>query len=298
MSETVLAVHGGAGRLKDSQTREPARSGYEAGLAAALRAGQAVLQDGGAALDAVCAAVAALEDDGLFNAGRGAVLCADGTVELSASVMVGSDLSVGAVGGISRTRNPVLGARTMLPHMHGLLAGAQADARAEAHGLEMVDPDYFIVPGRREQWEALRGKGRIALDHSDADEAHGTVGAVAMDARGEFAAATSTGGLANQLPGRLGDTPVVGAGDMGAERRLRPQRNRQGRCLRAYRFCAPGRGFDRARRFGCRRRGGAGVSRCCPCRRRRRLYRDRARRGHSLPLRHAANAAGLGHRIR
>ena len=185
----------------------------KAGLAAALRAGQAILQDGGTALDAVCAAVAALEDDALFNAGRGAVLCADGNVELSASVMNGRDVSVGAVGCVTRTRNPVLAARTMLPHMHGLLAGVEADARAEAHGLEMVDPKYFIVSGpAQSNGRRLRGKDAIALDHSDTEEAHGTVGAVAMDARGDFAAATSTGGLANQLPGRLGDTPVVGAG--------------------------------------------------------------------------------------
>jgi beta-aspartyl-peptidase (threonine type) len=212
MSEIILAVHGGAGRLKDSQTSPPKRAAYERGLAAALRAGQAILLDGGSAVDAACAAVASLEDNECFNAGRGSVLCSNGEVELSASVMDGSDGSAGAMVGLKRVRYPVLGARAVLSHMHGLLFGAAADAYAEAEGLEMVAPDYFLTDERRAQWEKLRGKGTVALDHSDADAVHGTVGAVARDAKGNLAAATSTGGLANQLPGRVGDTPVVGAG--------------------------------------------------------------------------------------
>lgn len=212
MTEPVLAVHGGAGQLSRRQTEEPARTAYEQGLANALRAGQALLLDGASALEAACAAVASLEDNELFNAGRGAVLCADGTVELSASVMDGSDLSVGAVVGLKRVRNPVFAARAVTGHMHGLLFGSAADAYAEKAGLDMVAEDYFIVPARRAQWEKLRGKGGVALDHSGPQQAHGTVGAVALDARGDLAAATSTGGLANQLPGRVGDTPVVGAG--------------------------------------------------------------------------------------
>ncbi len=212
MKDCILAIHGGAGRLKDSQTRAPVRQDYERGLADALRAGQSILFAGGGAVDAVCAAVAVLEDNELFNAGRGAVLCSNGEVELSASVMDGNDGSVGAMAGLRRVRNPVIGARTMMGHMHGLLFGAEADARAERAGLEMTAPDYFITDRRRAQWSELRGTGAIALDHSDRDNVQGTVGAVARDAQGNLAAATSTGGLANQLPGRVGDTPIVGAG--------------------------------------------------------------------------------------
>src|SRR5690606_8524293 len=134
MGEPVLIVHGGAGKLSPRQTSHPERQGYERGLADALRAGQAKLLAGGSALDAVCVAVASLEDDPLFNAGRGAVLCADGSIELSASVMNGRDLSVGAMACLTRTRNPVLGARALMPHMHGLLAGPAADAYAERAG--------------------------------------------------------------------------------------------------------------------------------------------------------------------
>lgn len=210
MGEPVLMVHGGAGKLSARQTSAPERKGYEAGLADALRAGQAVLTGGGTALDAVCAAVASLEDNPLFNAGRGAVLCSDGSIELSASVMDGRDLSVGAMGSLKRARNPVMGARTLLPHMHGLLSGAEADDYAERHGVEMVSPEYFRVAAREEQWQRLQGTHAVTLDH--AGDAQGTVGAVALDMHGNLAAATSTGGLANQLPGRLGDTPVVGAG--------------------------------------------------------------------------------------
>lgn len=212
MAEPVIAAHGGAGRLNTRQSSPPARFDFENGLAAALRAGQKVLVAGGSALDAVCAAVVSLEDDDHFNAGRGAVLCADGTVELSAAVMDGHDISVGAMGCLTRVRNPVLAARSLLGHRHGLLAGASADAYAEVQGLAMVDPGYFLTPQRKSQWERLRGSGAVALDHAGEADAHGTVGAVARDSAGNLAAATSTGGLANQLPGRLGDTPVVGAG--------------------------------------------------------------------------------------
>ncbi|MCG8650751.1 MAG: isoaspartyl peptidase/L-asparaginase [Pirellulales bacterium] len=212
MNDPVVIVHGGAGRLGTEQLAYPAREAIERGLADALRAGQAELSAGGGALDAACAAVVSLEDCPQFNAGRGAVFCADGTVELCASVMDGRDLSVGAMVGLRRTRNPVLGARSVTGHLHGLLSGAHADAYAEAQGLEMVAPDYFHVPERKAQWERLRGSSQITLDHSTVADAQGTVGAVALDANGNLAAATSTGGLVNQLPGRVGDTPIVGAG--------------------------------------------------------------------------------------
>ncbi len=211
-SEPVLAVHGGAGELPEHKTRHPGRGDYEQGLAAALRAGQAVLLEGGSAVDAVCAAVVSLEDNELFNAGKGAVLCADGRIELSASVMDGRDRSAGAMVGLTRTRNPVLGAREMIAHMHGLLHGGEADAYAQAAGLGMVPPEYFMTTSRRKQWERAQATGEVVLDHSAGADAHGTVGAIARDAEGNLAAATSTGGVVNQLPGRVGDTPIVGAG--------------------------------------------------------------------------------------
>ncbi len=222
----VLAIHGGAGRLAQSKVCHPRRQKYEAALAEALRAGYGVLRAGGAAERAVTEAVRMMENHKLFNAGRGGVLSANGRVELSASVMNGKDLKAGAVTGITRTKNPVLAARAMMPHIHVLLAGEDADRFSERTGLEMVGPDYFITKSRTRQWSKLKGSDEMALDHNedddeddsddsdddDEDDVQGTVGAVARDRRGTVAAATSTGGLVNQWPGRIGDTPVIGAG--------------------------------------------------------------------------------------
>jgi beta-aspartyl-peptidase (threonine type) len=207
----VLAVHGGAGRLARSKREHPKRLVYEDGLKQALQAGHTVLRKGGSSLNAVTKAVSILEDIEVFNAGLGAALCADGSVELSASIMSGKDLSVGAMVGLSRAKNPIRAARTIMGHAHGLLFGRHADAYAEAKGLDMVQPEYFFTRERLRQWEKYKASKKIALDH-DEDSAHGTVGAVALDRRGNLAAATSTGGLVNQLPGRVGDTPVIGAG--------------------------------------------------------------------------------------
>ena len=163
-------------------------------------------------MNAVTKAVACLEDNELFNAGIGAALCADGSVELSASVMRGRDLAVGAMVGLKRTKNPVLAARSIMGHAHGLLFGSEGDVYAESKGLEMVPAEYFLTRYRRRQWERQKRTSVAALDHSGEDVAHGTVGAVARDRRGNLAAATSTGGLVNQLPGRVGDTPIIGSG--------------------------------------------------------------------------------------
>ncbi len=211
-SPVVVAVHGGAGRLPSSKTRAPERRRYDHGIARALLAAQRVLVSGGSAVRAVTAAVVILEDDEAFNAGRGSALCEDGTVELSASVMNGRNLAAGAMVGLKRTRNPVLAARALMKHTHGLLFGAWGDSFAESAGLEMVPPAYFMTREREKQWRRLKSKGTIALDHSNDEPVHGTVGAVALDRRGNLAAATSTGGLVNQLRGRVGDTPVVGSG--------------------------------------------------------------------------------------
>ncbi len=206
----MLAVHGGAGRLDTQWIKHPLKK-YEDGLTGALAAGQKILLGGGTALRAVAASVAVLEDDELFNAGRGAALCADGTVELSASIMRGRDLACGAMVGLKRTKNPIFAAKAIMGHSHVLLFGPNGDDFAEGHGLEMVLPSYFFTAARQRQWLRVRGTGKITLDHCG-DEPQGTVGAVARDRRGNLAAATSTGGLVNQLAGRVGDTPVIGSG--------------------------------------------------------------------------------------
>jgi isoaspartyl peptidase/L-asparaginase-like protein (Ntn-hydrolase superfamily) len=192
--------------------RYPGRRAYEEGLARALIEGQRVLRRGGRAVRAVTAAVRALEDDPLFNAGRGAVLCADGSIELSAAVMDGHRLRAGAMAGLKRTKNPVLAAHALLKHRHGLLFGEAGDTLARQAGLDMVPEEYFVTTARVRQWRKYHGTDRISLDHGDSESTHGTVGAVARDSRGNLAAATSTGGLVNQLPGRIGDSPVIGAG--------------------------------------------------------------------------------------
>jgi isoaspartyl peptidase/L-asparaginase-like protein (Ntn-hydrolase superfamily) len=181
---------------------------YRAGLTAALHAGYAVLDGGGKSLDAVVAAVILLEDSPLFNAGRGAVFNAAGRHELDAAVMDGATGRAGAVAGVRRVKNPVLAARAVMERTpHVLLAGPAADRFARAAGLTVVPPVYFSTTARA-----------VALARARADAAataadrHGTVGAVALDRYGNLAAATSTGGFTNKLPGRIGDSPLVGAG--------------------------------------------------------------------------------------
>ncbi len=202
-----FALHGGAGDL-------PAGAGPQTEQREALRGiateAWALLRAGGSALDAVALAVERLEECPLFNAGVGAVLNRDGQPELDAAIMRGEDRGSGAVAGVSRVKSPVLLARTIMEKTpHVFFAGVGAERIAEHLGLPMTAPDYFITPLRQRHLEAARRSGSIVLDH---DAAFGTVGAVARDARGHLAAATSTGGLTNKLPGRIGDTPIVGVG--------------------------------------------------------------------------------------
>ncbi len=195
----VLAIHGGAGVMRGITPQGAKR--YKGGLERALDAGYAVLEAGGASLDAVAAAVTQLEDDPLFNAGRGAVYTSDERHELDASIMDGATLRAGGVTAVSRIRNPVLAARAVMEHSpHVLLAGRGAEVFARKHGIAFAPPSYFHTSNRL---KALR-KG--LLRH------HGTVGAVALDAQGNLAAATSTGGYTGKLPGRVGDSPIIGAG--------------------------------------------------------------------------------------
>jgi L-asparaginase / beta-aspartyl-peptidase len=199
MDGIAIVVHGGAGSLP----RDPERvARMRAGAEAAVDAGHAVLAAGGAALDAVEAAVVVLEDDPEFNAGRGAALTEYGRVELDASVMDGSGRAAGAVAAVRGVRNPVRAARAVLAEgRHVLLVGAPATEFAATAGLAF-EPETWFVTDRE----------RRALQRREAEPAHGTVGAVARDARGSLAAATSTGGVAGQRLGRVGDSPLIGAG--------------------------------------------------------------------------------------
>lgn len=230
----VIAIHGGAGTLLRSHISAAQERAYHAALQDVLRAGQAVLAGGGTALDAVCVAVQALEDCPLFNAGHGAVFTADATHELDAAVMDGATLAAGAVAGVARVRNPVLAAREVLRDgRHVLMTGAGAERLAQSAGLAMVRPGYFSTEARLAQLRAAQGGGAGAvLDHDGAaalaaraqegplDEGRkmGTVGAVALDAQGHLAAATSTGGMTNKRPGRVGDSPLIGAGTYADDR--------------------------------------------------------------------------------
>jgi beta-aspartyl-peptidase (threonine type) len=210
----ALAIHGGAGTLPRAQMQPQREARYRTGLERALRVGYDVLHTGGSSIDAVTAAVVVLEDDPLFNAGRGAVLNEAGAHELDASIMDGATLRAGAVAAARRIRNPVLAARAVMEKSpHVMLAGAGADAFARKKGLELVTPDYFTTRQRLVSLELalLRKRGRLS-SKATAAEKHGTVGAVALDSVGNLAAATSTGGFTNKMAGRVGDTPIIGAG--------------------------------------------------------------------------------------
>jgi beta-aspartyl-peptidase (threonine type) len=209
----ALAIHGGAGTLGRGDMTEAREALYRAGLGRALVAGRDILAAGGNALDAAAAAVCALEDEPLFNAGRGAVFTRTGTQEMDAAVMDGRGRRAGAIAGIFGPKNPVLAARAVMelsPHV--LLIGGGATQFCREAGLAFAEPDYFFTEAR---WQALADTlAQEAAGAVDGDEArrHGTVGAVALDRAGNLAAATSTGGMTGKLPGRVGDSPIVGAG--------------------------------------------------------------------------------------
>lgn len=196
--------------MRSSMTAELQQQ-YEQGLQDALQAGYSVLQSGGSAVDAVQAAVVSLEDFPLFNAGRGSVFNNVGRHEMDASIMDGSNLMAGAVSGISHVKNPVLLARTVMDKSeHVLLCGQGAEQFAKQQGLQFEDDAYFYVQHRYEQWQQALKEDSISLDHND--KKFGTVGAVALDANDNLAAATSTGGMTNKKFGRMGDSPIIGAG--------------------------------------------------------------------------------------
>jgi beta-aspartyl-peptidase (threonine type) len=205
-----IAIHGGAGAVpRNTLTTERERR-YREGLAAALDEGYTTLEKGGSSLDAVTAAVRILEDNPLFNAGRGAALTRDGAAELDAAIMEGRQLRAGAVSTVRHVKNPVeLARRVMEKSRHVLLVGAGAEEFALEEGLALVPNTYFRTDERRAQLESERN-GRSVSDLFPSSQ--GTVGAVALDAAGDLAAATSTGGMTNKRQGRVGDSPIIGAG--------------------------------------------------------------------------------------
>jgi L-asparaginase / beta-aspartyl-peptidase len=211
MSKYAIAVHGGAGAMPRATLSAAREQRYRAGLEAALDGGFEVLARGGASLDAVAAAVRILEDDPSFNAGRGAALTRDGAAELDAAIMEGRQLRAGAVASVRHVKNPVeLARRVMEKSRHVLLVGSGAEEFALEEGFTLVPNHYFRTPERLEQLGSEQ-RGRRVSDLVP-PPTQGTVGAVACDADGNLAAATSTGGLTNKRPGRVGDSPIIGAG--------------------------------------------------------------------------------------
>ena len=214
-----LVIHGGAGTIGRSDITPEKESEYRAGLERALTAGYEILKRGGSSLDATEAAVRVLENDPHFNAGRGSVFTSAGTNEMDAAVMDGKTLAAGAVAVLKHVKNPISLARLVMEKSgHVMIDGEGAEAFAKENGVELVDQKYFFTQAR---WEALQkikaaekkrtggaGKAFIITDQ----DRHGTVGAVALDKNGNLAAATSTGGTTNKRPGRVGDSPVIGAG--------------------------------------------------------------------------------------
>lgn len=213
-ADIVLAVHGGAGTMPRAELSAEREAAVRADLTRALRAGHAVIAQGGSSLDAVTRAIVVLEDSPYFNAGKGAVFNHDGVNELDASIMDGATRRAGAVAGLHRIRNPVLLARAVMEKSpHVMMAGEGAEAFAKSIGFEFVDPAYFRTEERWQQLQmALAAEKAQASATLPATAYFGTVGAVARDAKGQLAAATSTGGMTNKRWGRIGDAPVIGAG--------------------------------------------------------------------------------------
>lgn len=220
----VLAIHGGAGTLLKKDMSDEKEKAYTDVLKQSLIAGNTVLKNNGTSLDAVEAAIKVMEDSPLFNAGKGAVFTHEETNEMDASIMDGKTLKAGAVAGVKTIKNPIVGARVVMDKSpHVMMTGKGADEYAKSQGVEIVDPSYFYTEGRFKQLKEIQESERIELDHSAKpkekkssnnmyDKKFGTVGAVALDKYGNLAAGTSTGGMTNKRFGRVGDSPIIGAG--------------------------------------------------------------------------------------
>ncbi|HEX5724860.1 MAG TPA: isoaspartyl peptidase/L-asparaginase [Longimicrobiaceae bacterium] len=215
-----LVIHGGAGTIRREQVPPERQAEYHAALREALLAGWRVLEAGGTSLDAVEAAVNLMEDNPLFNAGKGAVITADGRIELDAAVMDGATLRAGAVAGLRHVKNPIDLARAVMERSpHVMMIGDGAEAFAREQGIELVPAEYFFTDARRRAWVRAREQERARRDSVrggaaalDDERKFGTVGAVALDRHGNLAAGTSTGGMMMKRYGRVGDVPIIGAG--------------------------------------------------------------------------------------
>jgi len=220
MAKFTMAIHGGAGTILKQDMTADLENAYTHGLREALIAGYAILEEGGSAVKAVTAASVILEDNILFNAGRGSVFTKKGLQEMDAAVMDGKTLGAGAVAGVRNVRNPVKLAVEVMQHSnHVFLCGEGANDFALKQGIQLEPDEYFFSQFRYDQWKAIRDSDNYALDHSQdqlealmKDKKFGTIGAVACDKHGNIAAATSTGGMTNKKYGRIGDTPVIGSG--------------------------------------------------------------------------------------
>ena len=221
MSVYALAIHGGAGTILKSNMTPELQEAYESALSEALLAGYAILENNGSSTDAVTIATKFLENNILFNAGKGSVFTRKGTHEMDASVMEGSELRAGAVAGVQNIRNPIeLAVEVMNNSQHVFLSGEGANDFALERGIAVEPESYFFSQFRYKQWQTARDSEHYSLDHSNAkleelmrDKKFGTVGAVALDQHGNLAAATSTGGMTNKNYGRIGDTPMIGIGN-------------------------------------------------------------------------------------
>ncbi len=213
MSIPAIAVHGGAGTILRTSLTTALEQQYLNALKLALDRGYDILSKGGEAGEAVVAATVVLEDCELFNAGKGSVFTATGEHEMDASLMEGSSLKAAAVAGVKGVKNPILLARAVLLHSsHVFLSGDKTMDFARHHNLQFEPPEYFFTQQRYDQWQGLKGTDQVQLDHTPGTDNLGTVGAVAVDAQANVAAATSTGGMTNKAWGRIGDSAIIGAG--------------------------------------------------------------------------------------
>ncbi len=219
MQKISLAIHGGAGTILPSMLTPALEQQYKSGLQQALNIGYAILEKNGTSLDAVQAAVASLEDCPMFNAGKGSVFTNKGIHEMDACLMDGKTLAAGSVASVQNIKNPIVLCRNIMEHTeHVLLSGQGAQDFAKQRGIEILPSDYFYNEFRYNQWQTIKDSETTMLDHSKTEtkevgeKKFGTVGAVACDALGNIAAATSTGGMTNKRYGRLGDSCIVGSG--------------------------------------------------------------------------------------
>jgi beta-aspartyl-peptidase (threonine type) len=220
MAKFTIAIHGGAGTIRKEHMTPDLEMAYTDGLKTAVDTGFAVLEQGGAAVNAVKAAIVVLEDNILFNAGRGSVFTKKGVQEMDAAIMDGATLEAGAVAGVRNVRNPImLATEVMLHSNHVFLSGKGANDFAIKQGVKLEPDEYFFSQFRYDQWKSIRDSDNYSLDHTHQrleelmrDKKFGTVGAVASDEKGNIAAATSTGGMTNKKYGRIGDSPIIGIG--------------------------------------------------------------------------------------